>query len=83
MPILRRMHGHRQIRVPILDLGCGGAEARRLERALASTDGVLTAYVNPATETVYVDVDPAEVDGWTITRIIAHQGFRPGRYDES
>lgn len=68
-----------QIRIPILDLGCGSSTTRHLERAIAGTDGVLRVYVNPATETAYVDVDPVAVDAWTIARVIAAEGYRPGR----
>jgi copper chaperone CopZ len=68
-----------QIRVRILDLGCGDSARSGLERALAATDGVLSAYVNPATETAYVEVDPAEVDMSTVTQVIRRAGFRAGQ----
>ena len=66
-----------RIHVPVHDLDCG--EARILERALAAAYGVLSAHVNPATETAYVEVDPAELDGWGVAQIIARAGFQPGR----
>lgn len=69
----------RQIQIPVYDLGCGGAGAATIERQLAATDGVLRAYVNPATETAYVDYDPAETDAWTLSRVIEQAGYRPGR----
>ncbi len=77
------MDNTHQIRVPIRDLGCGAAEPIRLERALRSIEGVLTAYVNPATDTAYVVGDPAVVDGRTVVRVIAQAGFSPGRAAES
>ncbi len=67
------------LRIPIYDLGCGGARAAAVERELASTDGVLTVYVNPATETAYVAYDPAETDPWALTKAIEKAGYRAGR----
>lgn len=73
------MDERQQVRVPILDLGCGGSDAQSLERALMATDGVLAAYVNRATETAYVDVRPGELDAWAVVRAVEKAGFRPGR----
>lgn len=69
----------RNLQIPILDLGCGGAGVTTIERELAATDGVVRIYVNPATETAYVDYDPAEVDPWTLARAVERAGYRPGR----
>ena len=69
----------RGLRIPIYGLGCGGAGANTIERQLASTDGVLRAYVNPATETAYVDYDPAETDAWVLARAIERAGYQAGR----
>lgn len=77
------MNTTRQIRVRILDLGCGGADASILERILIATDGVSSAYVNRATETAYVNVDPAEIDAWSIRQVIARAGFTPGGRPEA
>lgn len=68
----------RNLQIPIYDLGCGGAGAATIERELAATDGVLRVYVNPATETAYVDYDPGEIDPWTLARAIERAGYRPG-----
>jgi len=38
-------------------LGCGGAAAPTAERVLAHIPGVIHAYVNPLTETAYVEHD--------------------------
>jgi hypothetical protein len=76
------MERRHQIRVPILDLGCGGAGSGDLERILIATHGVLAARVNPATEIAYVDVDAAELDAWSLARAIARAGFAPGRPQE-
>lgn len=74
---------NRGLRIPIHGLGCGGAGATTIERELASTDGVLTAYVNPATETAYVDYDPAETDPWVLARAIERAGYHAGRPAEA
>ena len=73
------MDTKQQIQIPVYDLGCGGAGSTTIERELAATDGVLRAYVNPATETAYVDYDPSEVDPWTLARAVERAGYRPGR----
>jgi P-type Cu+ transporter len=73
----------RQLRIPVYGLGCGGAGATTIERELVATDGVLHAYVNPATETAYVDYDPAELDPWSLARVIEKAGFRTGHPIES
>jgi cation transport ATPase len=67
------------LRIPVFGLGCGGAGATTIERELAATNGVLRAYVNPATETAYVDYDPAETDTWVLARAIERAGYRAGR----
>lgn len=68
----------RGLQIPVDGLGCG-AGAITIERVLAATYGVLRVYVNPATETAYIDYDPAETDAWALTRAIEHAGYRPGR----
>ena len=68
----------RQLRIPAYGLGCGGAGATTIERELEATDGVLHAYVNPATETAYVDFDPAEIDPWSLVWAIEQAGYRTG-----
>lgn len=44
--------------ITILDLACGGGGASSVERALRNAPGVISAYVNPATERAYVTFDP-------------------------
>ena len=68
----------RGLRIPIYGLGCGGAGASTIERDLAATDGVLRAYVNPATEIAYVDYDPAETDPMSLARAVEKAGYRAG-----
>ena len=69
----------RGLRIPIYGLGCGGAGASTIERELAATDGVLCVYVNSATETAYIDYDPAEIDSWVLARAIERAGYPSGR----
>ena len=67
------------LRIPVYGLGCGGAGATTIERELAGTNGVLRVYVNPATETAYVDYDPAETDAWVLARAIERAGYQADR----
>ena len=69
----------RGLRIPVYGLGCGGAGATTVERELAATDGVLRFYVNPATETAYVDCDPAETDASELARAVERAGYQAGR----
>ena len=72
------MNAHPTLRIPIYGLGCGGSGTTTIERELARTPGVLRAYVNPATETAYVDYDPAQTDPDRLARIIDRTGYRAG-----
>jgi cation transport ATPase len=74
---------NRRLRMAIYGLGCGGAGARMVERELAAMDGVLHAYVNPSTETAYVECDAGETDPWALVRAVERAGFRAGRPAEA
>jgi Copper chaperone len=67
------------LRIPVYGLGCGGAGASTIERELTATAGVVRVYVNLATETAYVDYDPAETDPWSLAQAIQTAGYRAGR----
>ena len=69
----------RNLQIHVYDLGCGGAGAQTVERELAASAGVVRAYVNPATETAYVDYEPGETDPWTLVRAVERAGYRAGR----
>ena len=73
----------RGLRIPVYDLGCGGAGASTIERRLAATDGVVRVYVNPATETAYVEYDPGKTDARTLARVIEQVGYGAGRPTET
>jgi Cu+-exporting ATPase len=77
------MDTKRGLVIPVHGLGCGGAGATTIERALLATHGVLRAYVNPATESAYVDFDPAETDAWVVARAIERAGYQAGRPTEA
>lgn len=72
------MDGLLQVRIPVHGLGCGGAGATTLERALAAVPGVRSVYVNPATETAYVRADASSVDAWMLMRVIHQTGYHAG-----
>ena len=68
----------RGLRIPICGLGCGGAGATTIERELVATAGVIRVYVNPATETAYVDYDPAETDPSSLVKAVEKAGHQAG-----
>jgi cation transport ATPase len=71
------------VRIPIFGLGCGGGGATTIEHELAHTPGVLRAYVNAATETAYVDYDPALTDASRLAGVIEHTGYHAGPTERS
>lgn len=73
------MDVNHDLRIPVYGLGCGGSGATTIERELAATHGVLRVYVNPATETAYIDYDPTKTDAWVLARAIERTGYRAGR----
>ena len=73
------MDDKRALRIPVDGLGCGGAGATTIERALAASDGVVRVYVNPATETAYVYYDPSKTDPQVLAQAIEDAGYHAGR----
>lgn len=66
-----------RVTIEITGLGCGGSGALTVERALARLPGVKRAYVNPATETAYVEYNPTVVRPRALATSIEAAGFRP------
>ena len=56
-------------------LGCGGGGARAAERILAQVPGVTHAYVNPLTETAYVEHDPVACSTELLEARLRQAGF--------
>ena len=71
----------KSVRIPIDDLGCAASDAPIVERELGRVHGVLRAYVNPVTETAYVEYDATQTDAWNLAVAIAEAGFRAGPPD--
>jgi cation transport ATPase len=63
-----------RITMPIYHLGCGGSGARMIERAVAGTPGVLSAYVNPALEMAYITFDPERCTADQVSAAVAACG---------
>lgn len=68
----------RRVTVFIYELGCGGGGSLTVERALAKVPGVVHVYVNPATETSYVEYDPAVSGVDDLVAAVESAGFRAG-----
>jgi YHS domain-containing protein/copper chaperone CopZ len=62
--------------LPVFGLGCGGGGAANIERELKRTQGILSSYVNPATETAYVDYNPDVVSLEGIVDVIEDCGYK-------
>lgn len=73
------MDEKRALRIPVYGLGCGGAGATTIERVLAASDGVVRVYVNPVTETAYIDYDASATDPGVLAQVIDETGYRAGR----
>lgn len=68
--------GSARVVLPVLDLACAGGDALVVERVIAKMPGVLSAYVNPATENAYVDYDPERVTSAAIEAKVRELGYR-------
>ena len=62
----------------IVGLGFQGSGAGSVERGLARLRGVVRAYVSPATETAYVEYDPARIALADLRRALADLGYGSG-----
>ena len=68
---------YQRLTIGIDGLACGGALS--VERAIARLPGVVRVYVNPLTETAYVEIDPTRVSEDRIVAVVAGLGLTPGR----
>lgn len=66
-----------RIESPVTGLACGGGGALVVERVLRRVPGVAAAYVNPANDTAYVDMDPSRCDPEDVRRRLAAAGYLP------
>ena len=69
----------REVRVQRLTLaiyGCGGGSAMNVERVLKRIPGVMSVYVNPATEMAYLEIDSDRVHVDEIFDAVKKMGFR-------
>lgn len=68
----------RKIAIRVYGLACGGGGALTLERALAKLPGVLRVYVNPATETAYLEYDPERAGPEKFLATVQYLGYSSG-----
>jgi copper chaperone CopZ len=66
------------VTLEIIGFGCGGGGSLTVERALARVAGVVHAYVNPATETAYVEYETTLVEPDALVDAVERVGFRSG-----
>ena len=66
------------VTLEIFGFGCGGGGSLTVERALAHVPGVVHAYVNPATETAYVEYETTLVEPDSLVDAVERVGFRSG-----
>lgn len=69
------MNAIRHAELPITGLDCAGVEPVEIGRRLRAIDGCLGAYVNPLTDTAYVDFLPAVVQPSAFIATIEHAGY--------
>lgn len=68
----------RELSFNVYGLGCGGAGATTLERALARLTGMKRVYVNPLTERAYLEYDPALTSLESIRQAVEGLGYEAG-----
>ena len=72
-----------RLRLAVFDLTCGGGGALTVERALSHLAGVERVYVNPLTETAYVDYDPTVATVDQLVAAVRRCGYRAVRVVEA
>lgn len=68
---------YQRLTIGIDGLARGGALS--VERTIARLPGVVRVYVNPLTETAYVEIDPTLVSEDWIVAAVADLGLTPAR----
>lgn len=66
-----------RLTVPLSALGCAAGEAQTVERVLRQAPGVASAYLNPVSDTAYIDYDPGVTDPARLRSALREAGFRP------
>ncbi|MBI4538756.1 MAG: heavy-metal-associated domain-containing protein [Gemmatimonadetes bacterium] len=67
-----------RVALSIRGLTCGGGEALTVEWELSRLAGVVGVYVNPATDTAYVEFDPVAVGVAELPETIWRCGYAVG-----
>lgn len=62
--------------IPFTGLACSAGDGSALERALRQVPGVLEAYVNAATDTIYLTVDGDRFSDAEASRVVNSFGAR-------
>ena len=65
--------------IPVLGLDCGGGGSRTVEKVVRRVPGVAAVYVNPATETAYIDYEAARCDPDEVHAAVEAAGYRAVR----
>lgn len=66
----------RKAAFPILGLACGAGGALLVEKVIKGLPGVLSVYVNPATEKAYVEYEPETLTQERIAETIKKAGYK-------
>lgn len=69
--------------IPFTGLACSAGDGFGLGRALRRVPGVIEAYVNPVTDTIYLTVDPDHFSDAEASRVITAYGAREVRHARS
>jgi copper chaperone CopZ len=70
------MTAMRKLTLPVTGLACGGGGARTVEKVVARVAGVRTVYVNPASETAWIEYDPDRCRPEQLRAAIESAGYR-------
>lgn len=65
-----------KLRVPLSGLGCAASTRLSMEAGLAALPGVLSVYLNPANEVLFLQVEPSSFDPLCVRALIEAFGAR-------